>query len=547
MGNKVYNSITKKWEEGVNTTKVNKVSNISSTEKTYNAVTGEWSNNILPTQNKKSTWFNKGAFDDGYQKGDVIKTVAGTVYDVSGSFLSGIGSIIEGTTDALKYTRAGLHKLYGEAEEAEKVKKQAAEENDFENFLGIDKNKTSQYSLLGDKSENIIQGVGYYAGMIALQSLGVPWQATASVTTASSSLGEAYSNNATTKQALIYALGSTIAEVGSEYLVGGIKLPGTGKTTEKIIEGMTSKIKNQLSRKLVTYGINSAGEGIEEVISGAAQEMLKRVTYASDEEKSILQNAISGAKDYAAQQAAGDFFAGILVTTLSGAVGINKFGNNINNIPKKENTNIETSNKQNKLSSNNRVPTVQEVVAQEKNSATASDELNPQSWTSKTDSGTSSFANNIAQSNESVNYNLDREHVSKNISQDIDNVLNNINERNPVRLRDYTPSILVKNGIKDLPMYENPAHIRKNILTETEAKKIGLSINSRDHYHGLGKDLYIKAIDSLDNPRVIFKRNNGKDYLILTTLKDNKNNNIIVPIEIETSTRVNKVKLDINR
>jgi hypothetical protein len=133
------------------------------------------------------------------------------------------------------------------------------------------------------------------------------------------------------------------------------------------------------------------------------------------------------------------------------------------------------------------------------------------------------------------------------INRDIDNILNNINERNPVKLRDYTPSVLVQNGIKDLPMYENPSHIRKNILSEWEARQLGLAINRNDHYHGLGKDLYLKAIDSLDNPRVIFKRNNSNNYLILTTLKDNKGNNIIVPIEVETTTSVNNVTIDINR
>ena len=58
-----------------------------------------------------------------------------------------------------------------------------------------------------------------------------------------------------------------------------------------------------------------------------------------------------------------------------------------------------------------------------------------------------------------------------NLSKRIDNVLKNINERNPVRLRDYTPQVLVENGVKDLPMYENPSHIRKNILTKEEAQK----------------------------------------------------------------------------
>lgn len=134
-----------------------------------------------------------------------------------------------------------------------------------------------------------------------------------------------------------------------------------------------------------------------------------------------------------------------------------------------------------------------------------------------------------------------------NLSKRIDNVLKNINERNPVRLRDYTPQILVENGVKDLPMYENPSHIRKNILTKKEAQKLGLATSIRNHYHGLGKELYIKIINSLDSPRVIFKNKNNKDYLILTTVKDNNNSNIIVPIEIETITKINIFNIDINR
>ena len=138
-------------------------------------------------------------------------------------------------------------------------------------------------------------------------------------------------------------------------------------------------------------------------------------------------------------------------------------------------------------------------------------------------------------------------HVSKNISDDIDKVLNDINERTPVKLRDFTPQVLVQNGIKDLPMYENPSHIRKNILTDKEAQNLGLTVTPKDHYHGLGKELYIKAIDSLDNPRVIFKNKDNKNYLILSVIKDNNKNNIIVPIEIETKTDVNKVSIDVNR
>ena len=133
------------------------------------------------------------------------------------------------------------------------------------------------------------------------------------------------------------------------------------------------------------------------------------------------------------------------------------------------------------------------------------------------------------------------------IDKDIDKVLCDINTRNPVRLKDYTPDVLVKNGIKNLPIYENPAHIRKNILTKQEALKLGLKISNRDNYHGLGKELYIKAINSLDNPRTIFINNNSNNYLIITMIKDKQNNNIVIPAETEATTNINNKKIDINR
>ena len=127
--------------------------------------------------------------------------------------------------------------------------------------------------------------------------------------------------------------------------------------------------------------------------------------------------------------------------------------------------------------------------------------------------------------------------MEKSLADRIDDVLKNIHERNPVRLRNNTPDVLVDNGVKNLPMYENPSYVRKNILTEQEATKLGLSINKSDHYHGLGKELF-----SLN-----FAKAENNEFLILTMIKDIHNNNIIIPIEAETTTSVNNMMIDINR
>ena len=144
-------------------------------------------------------------------------------------------------------------------------------------------------------------------------------------------------------------------------------------------------------------------------------------------------------------------------------------------------------------------------------------------------------------SNNVDNNGLLQYHISENLSSDIDNLLLNGATRTNVKLRDYTPSILVQSGIKDLPMLMNSKHIIENILSENEAKSRGLTVSKKQHYHGLGKETFIKAIDSLDNPIGIFqwqKNNNNiydtNDYIILTRVQNKNNENIIVPIYIET-------------
>jgi len=137
--------------------------------------------------------------------------------------------------------------------------------------------------------------------------------------------------------------------------------------------------------------------------------------------------------------------------------------------------------------------------------------------------------------------------MNKKILENIEVVLTDIKERNPVMLKANTPKIFLTVGLKDLPMYENPSHIRKNILSEKEAKSLGLKIGSNDHYHALGKELYITAINSLDNPLVILKSKLNNDYIAITETKNNKGIKIMIPIDINATTIVNRVKINNNR
>lgn len=138
-------------------------------------------------------------------------------------------------------------------------------------------------------------------------------------------------------------------------------------------------------------------------------------------------------------------------------------------------------------------------------------------------------------------------HVSNAFSDEIDKALRNeLKSSNQIKARDYTPEILVKNGVSDKPMLITQRHVKSVIYTESEAKKIGLPTNKGIHYHGLGKDLLIKAIDNMDNPSEIYKQD-SKHYLIITEIKNDAGDNVIIPVKIDGKGAYNDVYIDENQ
>ena len=161
---------------------------------------------------------------------------------------------------------------------------------------------------------------------------------------------------------------------------------------------------------------------------------------------------------------------------------------------------------------------------------------------------TTSSEQTINNLNDGTQYHLS----STALSEVVDTLQNpNTDINSLVKLRDYTPQILVENGVADLPMMVRKGHLRENILTEQEALNRGFSVKGK-HYHGLGVNIYLQAIDSLDNPVAIYQyTNKGKyntdNYVVLTSVTDSNGNSIIVPIEINKRGQYNSVEIDINR
>ncbi len=309
----------------------------------------KWYQDIISLDNIKKI-ANTKPFEDGYDFGDVTKTILGTKKNIDraiGTSVLDVGAgILKGASDigvaGAKLVSGGVAQVAdwaGKDEYAEKVRKRIAGKDEKTNknlenktlsgLLEKADKKLDENSILGETGDEITSGLGYYAGMLAAQSVGVPWQVTAGVTSAGNELGNAYANDAKDWEAWASSLISTGAEIGSEYIFGGVKLPGTGKAADKIFSKATDKIKKKALKYITQAGLQMVGEGAEEVISGYGQTIGRTLTYMSDKEvESIAEDDSSLEKffkrvndQYSLEDAIKDFSIGAAVSgfTMAGS------------------------------------------------------------------------------------------------------------------------------------------------------------------------------------------------------------------------------------
>lgn len=271
-------------------------------------------------QEEKDTWFSKGAFSDGYDFGDVTKTILGTVGDVGVGATKGIVRIGEGLGDLASYGVAGVADLLGHDDYADRVRKNTSESLTDQWFKPVE-DFVDPYSVIGEKGDSISEGLGYVgailatggvAGAAGLGTLGttVATSALTGLSSMGSGMSEAYQGGATDEEALMYGIISGVAEAGSELIFGGLGKAVNAVGLSKGLSGLddafakkiSSKLTSQLSKNLAEYTVKAGAEGVEEVISGIATGIGKKLTYMSDEDllqiikdEKLLDQFISGA------------------------------------------------------------------------------------------------------------------------------------------------------------------------------------------------------------------------------------------------------------
>ena len=127
------------------------------------------------------------------------------------------------------------------------------------------------------------------------------------------------------------------------------------------------------------------------------------------------------------------------------------------------------------------------------------------------------------------------EQQKKALGDRVDDVLNNKSfESSAVLIMD-TPEIFQsKLGFRKLPMVMTSEHVYADIVSKEQAVKEG-RYHKGEHYHNLGKDGFIKAVDRLTEPAIIAKsraEEANSDIVVYTNTVDKDGNPVIAAIRI---------------
>lgn len=230
-------------------------------------------------QKQKNSLFQSGAFHDGYQFGDVTKTLLGTGADVVEDLQKGVIGIGEGVVDTGAYLAGSVGGLFGADDFKDNMQDFVAKDLWDEEKIVKSGNltdaifgpgTTEENSLIGQKGDNIVASGGQLLGTAALQSVGVPWFVTSGLTSFGNSADNAFDQGATYGEAGLSSLISAGAEILTEKLFGG---SGLGEKGLIKLDKLTNGISNKLVKALADYGLDMASEGAEEVASQLASNL----------------------------------------------------------------------------------------------------------------------------------------------------------------------------------------------------------------------------------------------------------------------------------
>lgn len=224
------------------------------------------------------SWFTGGAFDDGYDFGDLTRTVLGTASDAVDDLFTGAVGIVEPVIDTGAFLAGGVGSIFGADEFADDMRKFIKDDLIDEEAVGeglgyINPAKwgnallggsVEENSVFGEKADALAQSGGQLAATVGLQAVHVPWWVTTSVTSFGSAAETALKEGGGYGEATLRGVVSAGAEVLTEKLFGGSGLKEKGMFN---LDGLTKGIADKAVKALADFGVDMAAEGVEEVVS----------------------------------------------------------------------------------------------------------------------------------------------------------------------------------------------------------------------------------------------------------------------------------------
>lgn len=257
-----------------------------------------------PEKNERS-WFSGGGFSDGYDFGDVTKTILGTTKDLEDNIYAGVIGMGEKVVDAGAYVLGGAGGLVGadgfKKDMQKFIKKDLYDEEAVASkitpFVGVPGlsyisnmavgEEADKYSVFGEKTDSLAQSGGQLMATIGLQAVGVPWFVTTGATSFGGEVDTAFKKDATYGEAGVSATIKTGADILTEKLFGG---SGLGEKGLINLEPLTKGISNKAVKILSDYGIDILAEGSEEVVAEFVSNLGEQLTYEKEDAWNELLN-----------------------------------------------------------------------------------------------------------------------------------------------------------------------------------------------------------------------------------------------------------------
>lgn len=272
------------------------------------------------TKTNDSGYFTKGAMEEGFSWKNLWNTITGTSADVKEHAISGGVEGGESLWDALlgigadivsgelrqfnNYANISAVKDEKAHKENEKVIKQiktetAAEivkdkwngEKVAQNILGsvgYDPEKYQKNSVLGDKSDALVESGGRLlvsqAPNLIYPGAGL---AVSGLMAYGGEMEGALKAGASFEDAATSATVTAVGEMATELISGGISF-GHGTLDDFITDGIAKNITSKTARHLLNLGVDIAGEGGEEILSGYISAIGQQMTYMEEYELNEL-------------------------------------------------------------------------------------------------------------------------------------------------------------------------------------------------------------------------------------------------------------------